>query len=69
MTDNGVVRKAANVLETFPPVVQDMISTAIAAELQGKDVTPEMMYGVMANTYVTVEVVGSVLGKVPRGGL
>ena len=65
VTDNGVVRKAANVLETFPPVVQDMISTAIAAELQGKDVTPEMMYGVMANTYVTVEVVGSVLGKVP----
>lgn len=65
LSDGGVLRQAANVLETFPPVVQDMISTAIAAELQGKDVTPEMMYGVMANAYITSEAVSAVMTKIP----
>ena len=34
-------------------------------ELQGKEVTPEMMYGVIANTYITAQAVGSVMEKIP----
>ena len=65
ISDSGVVRKAAEVFETFPPVVQEMIAAGITAELQGKEITPEMMYGIMTKTFITTEVVSSVMSKIP----
>ena len=63
-TPKNMLRQANDVYKQLPDVVQNVMATGISAKLQGKELTPEMLYLAATETLITAELVGSTLNKV-----
>tara|TARA_R100000234_G_scaffold68645_1_gene42051 strand:+ start:1514 stop:9586 length:8073 start_codon:yes stop_codon:yes gene_type:complete len=52
-------------LKTIPQVAQDLLAVSIAAELQGKEITPELLASTATKSLITSKVLNKALNKLP----